>query len=70
MGHDHKPSLKSYWSKEELHCIPFYSNVMSRDHFLRVLKYLHFADNENPPAENRDDPNMIDYGKFGKYLTY
>jgi hypothetical protein len=56
MGHHHKPSLRSYWSKDELYCIPFYSNVLSRDWFLTVLKYLHFANNENPPTENRDDP--------------
>ena len=57
MGHDHKPSIKSYWSKDELYHVPFYSNVMSRDRFLTILKYLHFANNENPPAEDRNDPN-------------
>jgi hypothetical protein len=30
---------------------------MSRGRFLTILKYLHFTNNENPPAENRDDPN-------------
>jgi hypothetical protein len=29
---------------------------MSRDWFLTVLKYIYFANNENPPAENRGDP--------------
>jgi hypothetical protein len=29
--------------------------VMSWDRFLTVLKYLHFANNENPPGENKDD---------------
>jgi hypothetical protein len=57
MGHDHKPSIKSYWTKDELYHVPFYSNVMSRDLFLTILKYLHFTNNENPPAQNRADPN-------------
>jgi hypothetical protein len=30
---------------------------MSWDRFLTILKYLLFTNNENPPAENRDDPN-------------
>jgi hypothetical protein len=57
MGHDHKPSIKSYWMKDELYHVPFYSTVMSRHQFLTILKYLHFTNNENPPVENRDDPN-------------
>jgi hypothetical protein len=57
IGHDHKPSIKSYWTKDELYHVPFYSNVMSQDQFLTILKYLHFMNNENLPAENRDDPN-------------
>jgi hypothetical protein len=31
---------------------------MSQDRFLTVLKHLHFANNENPPAENRNDPKF------------
>jgi hypothetical protein len=34
MGHDHKPNMKLYWTKDELYRIPFYSNVMPHDHFL------------------------------------
>jgi hypothetical protein len=48
MGHDHKLCIKSYWAKDELYHVPFYSNVMSRDRFLTILKYLHVTNNENP----------------------
>jgi hypothetical protein len=60
MGHDHKPSLKSYWTNDELYHIAFYSNVMSRRRLLTILKYLHFTNNETPPAENKDDPTKFD----------
>jgi hypothetical protein len=55
MGHDQRGSLKDYWSREEQYCIPFYSNVMARDRFLHILRFLHFENNEDPP--NHDDPN-------------
>jgi hypothetical protein len=61
MGHDHKPSMKLYWTKDKLCRIPFYSGEMSRDRFLTVQKYLHFADSENPPTEKI--PITADYGK-------
>jgi hypothetical protein len=67
MGHDHKPSMKPYWTKDESYHVPFYSNVMPRDCFLMILKYLHFTDNQNPPTQNREDP---DYGKSDKHLTF
>jgi hypothetical protein len=58
MGHDHKPNLKSYWTNDELYHIAFHSNVMSRRRFLTILKYLHFTNNETPPAENKADPKF------------
>jgi hypothetical protein len=48
MGHNHQPSMKLHWTKDELYHIPFYSNVMPCDLFLNILKYLHFMDNQNP----------------------
>ena len=54
MGHDQHGSLKDYWSREEQYCTPFYSNVMARDCFFHILRFLHFEDNDNPLS--RDDP--------------
>jgi hypothetical protein len=67
MGHDHKPSLKLYWNKDELYHIPFYCNVMSQDRFVTILKYLHFETNENPPADNRDDPKYDRLWKIRRF---
>jgi hypothetical protein len=57
MVHDHNPSMLLYWTKDEIYRIPFYPSVMSRDPFLAILKYLHFADIENPPTQNREGPD-------------
>jgi hypothetical protein len=52
MGHDQCGSLKDYWSREEQYCTPFYSNVMARDRFFHILRFLHFEDNDNPPSRD------------------
>jgi hypothetical protein len=38
LGHDYKPSMKLYWTKNELYHIPFYSSLMPCDFFLTILK--------------------------------
>jgi hypothetical protein len=55
MGHDQRLSLEDYWSGEEQYCIPFYSNIMARDSFFHVLRFLHFENNDYPP--NHDTPD-------------
>jgi len=54
MGCNQSHSLKDYWSREEQYCSPFYSNVMVRDRFFHILRFLHFENNDKPP--NHDDP--------------
>jgi len=61
MGHDQHHSLKEYWSREEQYCTSFYSNVMARDRFFHILRFLHSENNDNPP--NHDDP---DYDRLWK----
>ena len=61
MGNDPRHILKDYWSREEQYCIPFYSNVMARDRFFHILRFLHFENNDDPP--NHDDP---DYDRLWK----
>jgi hypothetical protein len=63
MGHDHKPGMQLYWTKDYLYFIPFYTIVMPHDLSVMILKHLHFADNQNPPAQDRDDP---DYDRLWK----
>jgi hypothetical protein len=52
MFHDHKPSMKLL-DKDELCWISLSSSVMPCDHFFKTLKHLHFADNQNPPVQDR-----------------
>jgi len=47
MGHDQPHSLKDYWSRQE-YCTPFYSNVMARNRFFQLLRFLHFENNDDP----------------------
>ena len=61
MGHAERHSLKDYWSREEQYYTPFYSNVMARDRFFHILRFLHFENNDTPP--NHDDP---DYDRLWK----
>ena len=61
MGRDQHGSLKDYWSREEQYCTPFHSNVMARDCFFHIVRFLHFEDNDNSPS--RDDP---DYSRLWK----
>jgi hypothetical protein len=63
MGHDHKPSKKLYWTKDELYHVPFYYSVMPYDSFQMILKYPHFTGNLNPPTKDREDH---DYDKLLK----
>jgi len=61
MGHDQRGSLKDYWSSDEQYCTPFYSDMMPRDHFFHILRFLHFEDSDTPPS--CDDP---DYDRLWK----
>ena len=47
MGHIRKSDLKDYWSKDPLFYTPIFGQIMSRDRFLAILRYLHFHDNED-----------------------
>jgi hypothetical protein len=47
MGHCQRHSLKDYWSREEQYCTPFYSNIMARDRFFHILRFLHFENKHN-----------------------
>ena len=50
MGIIHKPAIHMYWSKDPLFCTPIYSEVMSRNCFQFLLKFLRFSDNSHMPA--------------------
>ena len=64
MGHDQHHSLKDYWSREEQYSTPFYSNVMARDRFFHILRFLHVENNDDPP--NHDAPDYDGLWKIRK----
>ena len=54
MGHEVRYSLNDYWTVSKQFLTPFYSKTMTRDRFLHILRYLHFANNHN--AIDNNDP--------------
>ena len=54
MGVVHKPRYKVYWATDPLLATPIFSQVMTRDRFLSLIHFLHFADNRN---HNPQDPD-------------
>ena len=47
IGIMYKPRLSMFWSKDTLMSTPVFGQLTSRDRFLLLLKFLHFADNRN-----------------------
>jgi len=54
MGHELKDTLHDYWLRlRQLHN-PFYSETITRDIFLHILHFLHFADISQNPDEGKE----------------
>ena len=54
MGFTKKNKVDSYWSRNTLLATPAFSELMSRRRFQRIMKYLHFNENEHMPASRED----------------
>jgi len=54
MGHNMKDTLHDYWSRLKQQHTPFYSETMTRDRFLHMLRFLHFADNSQRPEPGEE----------------
>ena len=56
LGIIHKPRITMYWAKDTLVSTPIFGQLMRRDRFLLILRFLHFADNRNfnPTDPERD----------------
>ena len=61
MGLAHLPSLPDYWSKDPIFRYSMVADRISRDRFLEILRYIHFADNTT-----LSQPGSPDYNKLGK----
>ena len=47
MGVVHTPRFVMYWSMDSLISTPIFSQIISRDRFLILMRFLYFADNKN-----------------------
>jgi hypothetical protein len=56
MGIVHKPRMHMYWAKDELIRTPIFGEIMARDRFYILLRFLHFSDNKDP-LYDAADPN-------------
>jgi len=67
MGIVKKPSLRLYWSTDEIFKTPYFSAVMSRDRYFQIKRYLHFVDNQEE-VKDKNSPNYDNLFKVGKLL--
>ena len=67
MGIVNKPSLRLYWSTDEIFKIPFFSAVMSRDRYFQIMRYLHSVDNREE-VKDKNSPNYDKLFKVKKLL--
>ena len=54
MGIVHKPRLTMYWSRDNIMATPIFNQVMRRDRFPLLLRFLHFADNSQYSTADPD----------------
>jgi len=54
MGRDLKDTLHDYWSRLRPLHTPFYGETMTRDRFLHILRFLHFADSSQRPDQGEE----------------
>ena len=63
MGVNHKLSLPMYWSLDDFLYTLIFSQIMTRNRFYLILRFLHFSNNEDPlydiNDENRDRPHKV-----------
>ena len=69
MGLIKKPSIPSYW--DEVHAsqsTPWFVEHFNRDRFQLLLKFLHFANNENTPAADHVDYKLFKVKKIVEHF--
>ena len=58
MGIVYKPRLTMYWSTDAVYQTDVFPSIMSRDRFLLLLRFLHFADNSAVSATQQRRDRM------------
>jgi len=53
-----KDTLHDYWSRLRQTRTPFFGETMTRDKFLHILRFLHFANNSQRPDQSEEYDRM------------
>ena len=48
------PQIRDYWSRSKILATPWFRSIMSCDHFLRILRYLHLNDSSKQKKYGED----------------
>ena len=48
-----------YWSKDPLCATPIFGEIMSRNRYQLLLKFLHYSDNEKAPKANDPERDRL-----------
>ena len=72
MGLNQKNRIKDYWSTDKLITTPIFGELFTRDRYLSILRYLHFADNNTEEESKlRKIKPVMEYlrAKFERAVT-
>lgn len=59
MGIIKKPKIAMYWSKDPLYTTPIFAEIMPRNRYQLLLRFLHFADNSTSPDPTNPDRDRL-----------
>lgn len=68
MGFHYLPGIRMYWSMDENLHVDRVARVMPLKRFLKILRFLHLADNTNMPS--RESPDFDRLYKIRPILDY
>lgn len=69
MGIVRKPEILDYWSTDDLLKGSIFNNVMARNRFQSILQFLHFADNSNYDANDRNQDTLYKVRPVVEFLV-
>jgi hypothetical protein len=62
------PRQEWCWSKRKIIHVPVFSELMSRNRFLLLMKFMHFSDNENFDLDNHPNPKLRKFFEVMEHL--
>ena len=63
IGHCIRDKLTDYWATTNQFYTLFYSSAMKQDRILHILRFVHFADNNNQPDMTDENSDIMEYAK-------